>query len=155
MQGGQPQEILKVQALELKLLALRLADRQAVPVLGVNLGKLGFLAEVDVPDLTGALSAIDEQEFPRRPGGHRVQRRRPGPLSRARDRGGRDAGRRAPVRQLRRTRPTTRPGALDPGQPGAGHPAPSGRQIEGVVPPEQRPDNGSYLCARTVLVSPG
>ena len=45
------------------LRALRLADRQRAPVLGVNLGKLGFLAEVDVPDLAGALSAIDEQEF--------------------------------------------------------------------------------------------
>src|SRR6266699_7041596 len=30
------------------LRALRLADRQRAPVLGVNLGKLGFLAEVDV-----------------------------------------------------------------------------------------------------------
>jgi len=29
----------------------------------VNLGKLGFLAEVDVPDLPGALSAIDEKRF--------------------------------------------------------------------------------------------
>src|SRR5689334_443364 len=45
------------------LRALRLADRQRAPVLGVNLGKLGFLAEVDVPDLVGALSAIDENEF--------------------------------------------------------------------------------------------
>src|SRR6059058_2708110 len=45
------------------LRALRLADRQRAPVLGVNLGKLGFLAEVDVPDLAGALSAIDAQEF--------------------------------------------------------------------------------------------
>ncbi|HXP55536.1 MAG TPA: NAD(+)/NADH kinase, partial [Streptosporangiaceae bacterium] len=33
------------------LRAMRLADRQRAPVLGVNLGKLGFLAEVDVPDL--------------------------------------------------------------------------------------------------------
>jgi NAD+ kinase len=32
-------------------------------VLGVNLGKLGFLAEIDVPDLPGALSAIDDHEF--------------------------------------------------------------------------------------------
>src|SRR5712691_8170329 len=45
------------------LRALRLADRQRAPVLGVNLGKLGFLAEVDVPELAGALSAIDGQEF--------------------------------------------------------------------------------------------
>jgi NAD+ kinase len=45
------------------LRAMRLADRQPAPVLGVNLGKLGFLAEVDVPDLPGALSAIDAHEF--------------------------------------------------------------------------------------------
>src|SRR5947199_9612272 len=45
------------------LRAMRLADRQRAPVLGVNLGKLGFLAEVDVPDLPGALSAIDSQQF--------------------------------------------------------------------------------------------
>jgi NAD+ kinase len=45
------------------LRAMRLADRQRAPVLGVNLGKLGFLAEVDVPDLAGALSAIDAREF--------------------------------------------------------------------------------------------
>ena len=45
------------------LRALRLADRQAALVLGVNLGKLGFLAEVDVGDLPGALTAIDDHEF--------------------------------------------------------------------------------------------
>ena len=45
------------------LRAMRLADRQRAPVLGVNLGKLGFLAEVDVPDLPDALSAIDEHRF--------------------------------------------------------------------------------------------
>jgi NAD+ kinase len=45
------------------LRAMRLADRQRAPVLGVNLGKLGFLAEVDVADLPSALSAIDSQEF--------------------------------------------------------------------------------------------
>lgn len=45
------------------LRAMRLADGQRAPVLGVNLGKLGFLAEVDVPDLPGALSAIDAHEF--------------------------------------------------------------------------------------------
>jgi NAD+ kinase len=45
------------------LRAMRLADGQRAPVLGVNLGKLGFLAEVDVPDLPAALSAIDEKDF--------------------------------------------------------------------------------------------
>ena len=45
------------------LRAMRLADRQHTLVLGVNLGKLGFLAEVDVPDLPDALSAIDSHEY--------------------------------------------------------------------------------------------
>jgi len=45
------------------LRAMRLADRQRAPVLGVNLGKLGFLAEVDVPDLHDALSAVDAHEY--------------------------------------------------------------------------------------------
>src|SRR5262245_33311185 len=45
------------------LRAMRMADGQKAPVLGVNLGKLGFLAEVDVPDLPHALSAIDDHQF--------------------------------------------------------------------------------------------
>jgi len=45
------------------LRAMRLADGHRAPVLGVNLGKLGFLAEVDVPDLPMALSAIDAKDF--------------------------------------------------------------------------------------------
>ena len=45
------------------LRAMRLADGQRAPVLGVNLGNLGFLAEVDVPELPKALSAIDRQDF--------------------------------------------------------------------------------------------
>jgi NAD+ kinase len=45
------------------LRAMRLADRQRAPVLGVNLGKLGFLAEVDVPDLAEALTAVDARDF--------------------------------------------------------------------------------------------
>ncbi len=45
------------------LRAMRLADGHQAPVLGVNLGKLGFLAEVDVPDLPRALSAIDRKDF--------------------------------------------------------------------------------------------
>jgi NAD+ kinase len=49
------------------LRAMRLADGQRAPVLGVNLGKLGFLAEVDVPELVTALSAIDAHEFTTEP----------------------------------------------------------------------------------------
>jgi NAD+ kinase len=45
------------------LRAMRLADRQRAPVLGVNLGKLGFLAEVDVPELADALSAVDAHDY--------------------------------------------------------------------------------------------
>jgi len=45
------------------LRAMRLTDRHRAPVLGVNLGKLGFLAEVDVPELPTALSAVDAGEF--------------------------------------------------------------------------------------------
>ncbi len=45
------------------LRAMRLADRHRAPVLGVNLGKVGFLAEVDVPDLPAALSAVDAKDF--------------------------------------------------------------------------------------------
>src|SRR5499427_10166875 len=45
------------------LRAMRLTDRQRASVLGVNLGKLGFLAEIDVPQLGGALSAVDDHDF--------------------------------------------------------------------------------------------
>jgi NAD+ kinase len=45
------------------LRAMRLADRHRAPVLGVNLGKVGFLAEVDVPDLPAALSAVDDMDY--------------------------------------------------------------------------------------------
>jgi NAD+ kinase len=45
------------------LRAMRLTDRQRAPVLGVNLGKLGFLAEIDVPQLPGALSNVDAGEY--------------------------------------------------------------------------------------------
>ncbi len=45
------------------LRAMRLADGHGVPVLGVNLGRLGFLAEIDIPELPAALSAIDHREF--------------------------------------------------------------------------------------------
>jgi NAD+ kinase len=41
------------------LRALRLSQPTGVPVLGVNLGRLGFLAEIDVPDLPDALAEID------------------------------------------------------------------------------------------------
>jgi NAD+ kinase len=45
------------------LRAMRIADRQSAPVLGVNLGKVGFLAEVDIPDLPAALSAVDDRQY--------------------------------------------------------------------------------------------
>jgi len=45
------------------LRTMRLLERRQTPVLGVNLGRLGFLAEVDVDDLPAALSAIDAKEF--------------------------------------------------------------------------------------------
>jgi NAD+ kinase len=45
------------------LRAMRLSDGRRAVVLGVNLGKLGFLAEVDVPDLPAALSAIGDGDY--------------------------------------------------------------------------------------------
>jgi NAD+ kinase len=45
------------------LRAFRLTFERRVPVLGVNLGRLGFLAEVDIPDLAEALSAIDDHRY--------------------------------------------------------------------------------------------
>lgn len=45
------------------LRAMRLSMGSGSPVLGVNLGRLGFLAEVDIPELAGALSAIDKHRF--------------------------------------------------------------------------------------------
>lgn len=45
------------------LRTMRLVEGHKTPVLGVNVGRLGFLAEVDLPDLDAALSAIDEHRF--------------------------------------------------------------------------------------------
>jgi len=45
------------------LRAMRLVHPRATPVLGVNVGRLGFLAEVDIDELPGALSAIDEHRY--------------------------------------------------------------------------------------------
>ena len=45
------------------LRAMRLAVGGRAPVLGVNVGRLGFLAEIDMPDLPAALDAIDEHRF--------------------------------------------------------------------------------------------
>ncbi|HKT05155.1 MAG TPA: NAD(+)/NADH kinase [Rugosimonospora sp.] len=45
------------------LRALRLIEGHKTPVLGVNLGRLGFLAEVDLPALPEALTAIDEHRY--------------------------------------------------------------------------------------------
>jgi len=63
------------------LRTMRLSEGRAKPVLGVNVGRLGFLAEIDVAELPEALSAIDENRYrvePRMavraalPGGHHV-----------------------------------------------------------------------------------
>lgn len=45
------------------LRALRIACGTPTPVLGVNVGRLGFLAEIDPPDMGRALGAIDEHRF--------------------------------------------------------------------------------------------
>jgi NAD+ kinase len=45
------------------LRAMRLIEGHETPVLGVNLGRLGFLAEIDLVDLPAALSAIDEHKY--------------------------------------------------------------------------------------------
>jgi NAD+ kinase len=49
------------------LRTMRLACGSTVPVLGVNVGRLGFLAEVDVPELADALPAIDQHQFSTEP----------------------------------------------------------------------------------------
>src|SRR5947207_15311312 len=45
------------------LRTMRLIEGRKTPVLGVNLGKLGFLAEIDMDALPDALSAIDEHKY--------------------------------------------------------------------------------------------
>jgi NAD+ kinase len=45
------------------LRALRLSCGPRPPVLGVNVGKLGFLAEIDPPEMSEALGVIDEHRF--------------------------------------------------------------------------------------------
>ncbi len=45
------------------LRAMRMSCGPKPPVLGVNVGKLGFLAEIDPPDMADALCAIDEHRF--------------------------------------------------------------------------------------------
>ncbi|GIF35829.1 NAD(+)/NADH kinase [Actinoplanes xinjiangensis] len=45
------------------LRTMRLVEGRTTPVLGVNVGRLGFLAEVDLSDLGDALSAIDDHRF--------------------------------------------------------------------------------------------
>jgi NAD+ kinase len=45
------------------LRTMRLVEGRKTPVLGVNVGRLGFLAEVDLPDLDKALSAIDNHRY--------------------------------------------------------------------------------------------
>ncbi|MFI6507817.1 NAD(+)/NADH kinase [Streptosporangium sp. NPDC050855] len=45
------------------LRTMRLSSGRKTPVLGVNLGRLGFLAEIDIDDLPPALSAIDNHDY--------------------------------------------------------------------------------------------
>jgi NAD+ kinase len=45
------------------LRAMRMSRVERTPVLGVNLGRLGFLAEIDIPELDDALCAIDKHLF--------------------------------------------------------------------------------------------
>ncbi|MDP9866466.1 MULTISPECIES: NAD(+)/NADH kinase [Streptosporangium] len=45
------------------LRTMRLIAGRPTPILGVNLGKLGFLAEIDVDELSSALSAIDNHHY--------------------------------------------------------------------------------------------
>jgi NAD+ kinase len=45
------------------LRAMRMSCGPRPPVLGVNVGKLGFLAEIDPPEMAEALGAIDENRF--------------------------------------------------------------------------------------------
>ena len=45
------------------LRSMRLIAGRDTPVLGVNLGRLGFLAEIDVHELPEALSAVDAYQY--------------------------------------------------------------------------------------------
>ncbi|MFJ2033398.1 NAD(+)/NADH kinase [Streptosporangium sp. NPDC087985] len=45
------------------LRTMRLIAGRPTPILGVNLGKLGFLAEIDVDELPSALSFIDNSQY--------------------------------------------------------------------------------------------
>ena len=113
------------------LRALKLATEHEVPVLGVNLGRLAFLAEVNLDELPGALDAIDRDEhwieeravmtvtgtcFPTRLHGLQRLRAVADPGQRARGARGRGRGRdlrplhrrRAGHRHARPARPPTR-----------------------------------------------
>jgi NAD+ kinase len=45
------------------LRTMRLSVGGRAPVLGINVGRLGFLAEIDMPEVSSALDAIDEGRF--------------------------------------------------------------------------------------------
>jgi NAD+ kinase len=49
------------------LRTMRLIEGRKTPVLGVNVGRLGFLAEIDTGELGVALSAIDEHRYTTEP----------------------------------------------------------------------------------------
>ena len=155
------------------LRAMRMSCGPKPPVLGVNVGKLGFLAEIDPPEMAEALCAIDEHRFTTEPaprcgpssrsGDRRVQRRGPGPHPRPQLlRGGRAHRGIAPVRALRGGRGDRghadrvhrlrllrgRPARLPHGRGPAGHP---GRPALGVQPgavPGQRRRSSSSPCCR-------
>jgi NAD+ kinase len=45
------------------LRSMRLVNGRRTPVLGVNLGRLGFLAEIDIDELPQALTSIDQHRY--------------------------------------------------------------------------------------------
>ena len=67
--GWPPQDLAKTDCLVVLggdgtlLVSARKAAPSGIPVLGVNMGNLGFLTEVDVPDLTEALEKLIRGEY--------------------------------------------------------------------------------------------
>jgi NAD+ kinase len=57
--AGYPDLVVTVGGDGTLLRGVRIAARQDVPVLGVNVGRLGFLTEVGIDEITATLSAVD------------------------------------------------------------------------------------------------